>query len=150
MKVVKKEDFKKKFWAPFRVPTGTDQEIIKNPWVQPWFREKGKKDFWFDLRFKGNIEKIPVDITEKDDNYLISADIPNVTKKDITVEAAEKNLIMIADSKNIAKSGRAIKFKNNIKPEKAKAKYENNKLKIEIPKKGKVIEAAGKKIETKK
>lgn len=57
---------------------------------------------------------------------------------------------MIADSKDISKMGRAIKFKDNINPEKAKAKYENNKLEIEIPKKGKVVEAAGKKIKTKK
>ncbi len=151
VKVVKKEDFKKNFWAPFRVPTGTDQEILKDPWTSPWIREKGKKKFWADLRFKGNVERMPLDIKDKKNNYVISAKLPDLSKEDITIEAAEKNLILIGNQrKKETKLGRAIKFKEKIEPEKAKASYKDNELEIKIPKRGKIIEKAGKEIKMEK
>lgn len=152
VKVVNKEKFKKNFWAPFRVPTDTDQEIIKNPWVFPWLREKGKKEFWTNLRFKGNVKEIPVDVKDKDNKFIVSAKMPEVSKKDINIEATDDNIIIITKNKSedISNLGRAIKFHNKINPDKTKASFKENNLKIEIPKKEKVIKKAGKKIKMNK
>lgn len=148
VKVVDKQKFKKNIWAPFRVPTSTDQEIVKDPWAFPWLREKGRKQFWTNLRFKGDVKEIPVEVENKENKFLVSADLPKVSKDSINVEASDDNLIMMANSKSkdISKLGRAIKFSEKIDPSRAKAAYKDNNLKIEIPKRGKVIEKAGKKI----
>ncbi len=150
VKKVKKEDFKKNYWAPFRVPSGTDQEILKGPWVSPWIREKGKKKFWIDLRFKNNVKRIPVDVKDEDDRYKIIAKMHSVSSENINIEASEKNLIIIGEGEEKSTmSGRAIKFKDKINQDKIEASYRDPTLEIDIPKKGKVVEAGGKKLKVK-
>ena len=84
-------------------------------------------------------------ITETEEKYIIQAEIPGTKKEDIKIYT-NSNIISIKAKPYIKlpwtpEEYRAkIKLENQTEPEKAKAKYEDGILTIEIPKKNEVKE----------
>ncbi len=90
-----------------------------------------------------------VEIKEKNDQYKIKVELPNVNKEDIDVELTKNGLAIKAESKceqcreeeNIMTSefrygnfSRIIPLENEIDPNGAKSEYKNGVLYIELPK----------------
>lgn len=103
-----------------------------------------------------------IDLKENEKEYLVTADLPGVDKKDINVEYNNNHLIISAkrednkeekDGKYIRKERNYGEMKrtfyiDNIEDDKINAKFENGVLKLVIPKEKKEIKS-GKKIEIK-
>lgn len=95
-----------------------------------------------------NVIKIPVDIIESEDSYTVIADLPGVEKSSIHITGSEDSIsikairqdsgvlsgkyILMERTKGIM--SRTIKFKKFINLSKARAKYENGILIVNLPK----------------
>ncbi len=90
-----------------------------------------------------------VDISEDDDQYLISAEVPGMDKDNITVEIKEKTLTIKGEKKTEEKKEgrkyhrvethygsfeRSFYLPDNIDEESVKASFKNGVLKLSIPK----------------
>ncbi len=128
-------------------------------WYDP-FEEMRRFKKEFERTFE-NLLKMPrmpefraplADINESEDKLYINVEIPGVNKKDIQLKVGERFIEIKANKKvekKIAKKGfyheersfkgfyRRLPLPCEVIPEKAKAKYEDGILKIEIPKKEK-------------
>jgi HSP20 family protein len=100
----------------------------------------------------GRTPQIRVDVSEKDDAYLIKADIPGVKKEDINVRV-EGNTVQIEaevkqEKENRDKAGKVLRSERyygsvsrtfslaqDVDDEKAKASYTDGVLNLELPKK---------------
>lgn len=93
---------------------------------------------------------LPVDIEEKEEDIIVKADMPGMSKEDIKVKASEGNLEIRAESskeiveeneKYLRKERGKRSYKRNVSlPERVKtegveASYENGVLKVTLPKK---------------
>jgi len=90
-----------------------------------------------------------VDMKETEDSVIIEVELPGLNKEDIQLKATDDSLEIKGESKKIveeAKEGfirkersyrgfyRRISLPIKVKPEEAKAKYENGILRVELPK----------------
>lgn len=90
--------------------------------------------------------KIPVDIIENEDGFIVVADLPGIDKKDIQITGSESSITIKAVRKPIENGkyliverfsgiiGRTIRFKEYIDIAQSKGVLENGVLKIYIPK----------------
>ncbi|MEZ0323246.1 MAG: Hsp20/alpha crystallin family protein [Hydrogenothermaceae bacterium] len=90
--------------------------------------------------------KIPVDIIENENSFIVIADLPGVNKEDIQITGSESSITIKALRKSLENgkyliverfSGvivRTIKFKEYIDIARSKGVLENGVLKIYIPK----------------
>lgn len=90
--------------------------------------------------------KIPVDVIEFEDSYLVIADIPGVEKENILITGSEDSITIKAIRRDIQNGKymmverfngsmtRSLKFKHFINLNSAKAYLENGVLKIYLPK----------------
>lgn len=93
-----------------------------------------------------NVTKIPIDIVEDEEGYLVIADMPGLDKESIEISGNEDNITIraVRNEKHVGKyllmersKGimiRNIKFKKMVNLNNAKAIYQNGILKIYIPK----------------
>lgn len=90
-----------------------------------------------------------VDVYEKDNNLVIEAEIPGARKEDIEVKVKDNSVIIKGEVKReeekkeenyyrserfYGKFERVIPLPTDVKPEEAKASFENGILKLSIPK----------------
>jgi HSP20 family protein len=61
-------------------------ELFGGPRLQRWFDEA------FTERGLAGIPALPLDVTEADGHYVLTADVPGVDKKDLTVECKDGTL----------------------------------------------------------
>ncbi|AEH53830.1 MAG: Hsp20/alpha crystallin family protein [Heyndrickxia faecalis] len=112
--------------------------------------------------FNGNANSFRTDITEKEDAYLVEAELPGFSKEDITIDVNNNYLTIRAkrdqmeeskDEKNKVirqerRYGEFVRqfYVDNIKEDEISATLDNGVLKINIPKKTKEG-SSGKRIE---
>ena len=91
----------------------------------------------------GLARRVPVDVYEDKDSLFIRADLPGVTREDISVEMADGTLVISASRKNPATEGspdeafslsRSITIPDAVQTEKVTATYENGVLTVTLPK----------------
>lgn len=97
------------------------------------FGIKGLKDI---DRFFGDFfgNKIRVNISDNDKDYLVDAELPGVKKERISVEYKNDTLNIIVSDDNEANTIRSI-YLANINDKKATAHYQEGLLTITLPKK---------------
>ena len=131
-------------WSPFREMLTLQNSI--------------NKLFDENLRFMGNQEhggfiqgwSFPVDIKETDDDIIITAEIPGMSREDLKINFMENQLTIRGERKKETKEegSRFIRMERNygsfcrtftvdvpVKPEEIKAKYRDGVLEICLPKK---------------
>jgi HSP20 family molecular chaperone IbpA len=105
-------------------------------------------DGWNDLTTK-QTNVIPVDISENENEFILSADFPGFDKKDVNLKVEENQLRLTADQDDQKKSSdgkyrirerlsgklsRNFTLPDNVISEKINAIFKNGTLKISIPK----------------
>jgi HSP20 family protein len=95
------------------------------------------------------IRNIPIDLAETDKEIIVRADLPGFNKEEIRIKATEDTLEIVAEKKKekvekgktfyrqermMGSASRLIRLPERVKPEEAKAKFENGVLEIILPK----------------
>lgn len=90
-----------------------------------------------------------VDISETDDNIMVSVDIPGMDEKDLSVsirenvltlkgekkrEVQKENTVCLISERNYGSFERSLTLPTNIQPDKVAAKYANGVLTVTLPK----------------
>jgi HSP20 family protein len=126
--------------APERTPVFFDDFF--RPWNE-WFENSGK--------FFGRIMSVPpVNIAEKDNEYLVSLAVPGMKKDDFKIDV-DGNLLTISSEKEESKEEKEHKFTrkeysyssfsrsftlpDEVNKEKIEARYEDGVLKLTLPRK---------------
>ena len=132
------------------IPFKTNNSNNKGGYVGDLFDDFFNSDFLAPVEMGINKEmnQFKTDIKETDKEYLISADLPGVEKKDISVNYKNKYLVISAKrneeydekkdnyvrkEKSYGEFSRSFYF-DNIEADKINAKFENGVLKVELPK----------------
>ena len=68
----------------------------------------------------------------KGENYVIEVDLPGVEKKDINLSMHEGIIHILAEREDLAFHGH-LHFPIKVNPKKAKAKFSNGLLRVEVP-----------------
>lgn len=68
----------------------------------------------------------------KGENYIVEVDLPGVNKKDIDLSMHEDIIHVLAERDDLAFHGH-LHFPIKVDPKKAKAKFSNGLLKVEVP-----------------
>lgn len=132
-------------WNPFK-PAHTStgmlpgvDELFRNMWSRPLMRES-------DL-----VPDIRIEVNEDDKAYRVSAEIPGVDKKDISITVDGNEVAISAEVKresdadekaqvyserSFGRSYRSFTLPMDVDDTKADAKYENGVLTLSLPKKG--------------
>lgn len=122
---------------------------------EDWFGQMLKSfhdvvdDNWFSP-FQGSAQSFRTDITEKDDKYVVHAELPGVAKEDIDISVNDHYLTIRAkrnevleqtdDSKQVIRkerrTGEFVRsfYVDNIQEDSIKAKLQDGVLQLEIPK----------------
>ncbi|MDB9722634.1 MAG: Hsp20/alpha crystallin family protein [Fidelibacterota bacterium] len=105
-------------------------------------------DGWNDLTTK-QTHSIPVDISEDEKEYILSADFPGFDKKDVKLKVEDDQLRLTADKeeqkqsndgsyrlreRNSGKMSRSFTLPDNVINQEISAKFKNGTLIINIPK----------------
>lgn len=105
-------------------------------------------DGWNDLTTK-QTNSIPVDISENEKEFILSADFPGFDKKDVSLKVEDDQLRLTADQENQKKSNdgtyrirervsgklsRNFTLPDNVISDQINAKFKNGTLMISIPK----------------
>ena len=132
-------------WDPLR-----DLDLLEGwgRWREP-FRVTRLLDDLFTERSQGGALVPALDVTESDDQYVITLEVPGVAKEDVTVEMHE-NLMTIRGEKNSEREekqeksrwverrygsfSRSFTLPSNADPERVKAAFKDGVLTIEIAK----------------
>jgi len=132
-------------WDPFR-----DLDLFEGwgRWREP-FRATRLLDDMFSERSQGGALVPALDVTESDDQYVITLEVPGVAKEDVTVEIHE-NLMTIRGEKNSEREekqeksrwverrygsfSRSFTLPSNTDPERIKAAFKDGVLTIEVAK----------------
>ncbi|WP_297419545.1 Hsp20/alpha crystallin family protein [Thermococcus sp.] len=141
-----------RYWDPFDIMREIQEEI------DAIFRDvmRGPR-LWGDREPAGGYETTSeswrepfVDIFDRGDRFVITAELPGVRKEDIKLRVTEDAVYLEAQikrEKELEEEGairieryysgyrRAIRLPEEVIPEKAKARYNNGVLEIEVPKK---------------
>ena len=132
------------------IPFKTNNSNEKGSYEGSLFDDFFNSDFLAPVEMGMNKEmnQFKTDIKETDKEYLISADLPGVEKKDISVNYKNKYLVISAKrneeydekkdnyvrkEKSYGEFSRSFYF-DNIEADKINAKFENGVLKVELPK----------------
>lgn len=105
-------------------------------------------DFFAPMSFTNDIDKLSSDIKETDNEYLVCASLPGVNKEDIDLDYIDNNLILKVRKQENYENSKDNFFKKanyynefsrsyyleNVDRSKIRAKFENDKLKIILPK----------------
>lgn len=146
------------------VPFKTNNSGVKSGYTGDLFDDFFNSDFITPIRMDNEMSKFKVDVKETDKAYIISADLPGVDKKDISVNYKNKYIIISAKreeeheekddkkensylrkEKTYGEFSRSFYF-DNIQYDNINAKFENGVLKVELPKEVKEVDK-GTKIE---
>jgi HSP20 family protein len=68
----------------------------------------------------------------KGENYIVEVDLPGVNKKDIDLNMHEDIIHVLAEREDLAFHGH-LHFPIKVDPKKAKAKFSNGLLQVEVP-----------------
>ena len=68
----------------------------------------------------------------KGENYVVEVDLPGVKKKDIDLSMHEDIIHVLAEREDLAFHGH-LHFPIKVDPKKAKAKFSNGLLRVEVP-----------------
>jgi len=68
----------------------------------------------------------------KGENYIVEVDLPGVNKKDIDLSMHEDIIHVLAEREDLAFHGH-LHFPMKVDPKKAKAKFSNGLLRVEVP-----------------
>jgi HSP20 family protein len=130
-------------WSPWREMT-TLQNRINRMFDDPFFRI-GRMD---DDAGMG-MWNPTVDLYEKDDNFVIKAELPGVNKKDITIDLKDRVLTLSGErsydnevkeenyyrrERSYGKFHRAFTLPADVEADKIKAEFKDGVLKVEVPK----------------
>jgi HSP20 family protein len=140
-----------RYWDPFDLMREIQEEIdaifrdaLRGPRLWSW-REVERPEFT-----SGTWREPFVDIFDRGDRFVITAELPGVRKEDIKLRVTEDRVYIEAQikrEKEFEEEGairveryysgyrRVIELPEEVIPEKAKARYKNGVLEIEIPKK---------------
>ena len=109
---------------------------------------RDSNDGWNDLTTK-QTNSIPVDISENEKEFILSADFPGFDKKNVSLKVEDDQLRLTADQENQKKSNdgtyrirervsgklsRNFTLPDNVISDQIKAKLKNGTLTISIPK----------------
>lgn len=108
------------------------------------------KNFWErGPKLAGTARGFPVDVKEEDDNLLVEADLPGISKENIAVKVKDNQLMISAQEEKEEKEEsenyyrrersrrglqRTISLPDEVKGEEAKAEMEDGVLKVRMPK----------------
>ena len=145
------------------IPFKTNNSDAKGGYTGNLFDDFFNSDFLAPIGMSKEAEKFKTDIKETESEYIISADLPGVEKKDISVNYKNKYIVITAKreeeheekdekankdeankdkkkqhsylrkEKTYGEFSRSFYF-DNIQPDKINAKFENGVLKVELPK----------------
>ncbi|ASJ07543.1 Hsp20/alpha crystallin family protein [Thermococcus pacificus] len=141
-----------RYWDPFDLMREIQEEIdaifrdvMRGPRLWGW-RESEER-----TEFASETWREPfVDIFDRGDKFVITVELPGVRKEDIKLRVTEDTVYIEAQmkrEKELEREGairieryysgyrRVIRLPEEVIPEKAKARYNNGVLEIEIPKK---------------
>ncbi|WP_297497011.1 Hsp20/alpha crystallin family protein [Thermococcus sp.] len=140
-----------RYWDPFDLMREIQDEIdaifrdfMRGPRVWSW-REPEER-----FEFHETWREPFADIFDKGDRFVITVELPGVRKEDIKLHVTEDTIYIEAQvrrEKELEQEGairieryysgyrRVIRLPEEVIPEKAKARYNNGVLEIEIPKK---------------
>ena len=74
------------------------------------------------------------DATETENQFLLSLDIPGVSKEDIKIDFDKNTLTIAGERKRVGTFKRSFSLPNTVEAEKIEARYENGVLEIILPK----------------
>lgn len=132
-------------WNPFREVSKLQREVDRmfDDFFSP-FRRSLSEDSLNEMMFTP-----ACDIEETDSHYLMSFDLPGISKDDLRVEIKNDHLYVLGERKEERSSGdknkmtsekiyglfeRSFRLPSGIDPEKMEAIYENGVLNLRIPK----------------
>ncbi|MGN0143655.1 MAG: Hsp20/alpha crystallin family protein [Clostridium sp.] len=130
------------------IPFKTNNSDVKGDYTGNLFDDFFNSDFLAPVGMNKEASQFKTDIKETDNSYLISADLPGVDKKNISVDYKNKYLVIsakreeehddkkdsyIRKEKTYGEFSRSFYF-DNIQLDKINAKFENGVLKVELPK----------------
>ncbi|MGN0143653.1 MAG: Hsp20/alpha crystallin family protein [Clostridium sp.] len=140
------------------IPFKTNNSSAKDGYRGNLFDDFFSNDFLAPIGMDSEMSKFKVDVKETDKKYIVSADLPGVDKKDISVNYKNKYIVITAKreeeheekdekdekgekkehsylrkEKTYGEFSRSFYF-DNIQPDKINAKFENGVLKVELPK----------------
>ncbi|WP_297508648.1 Hsp20/alpha crystallin family protein [Thermococcus sp.] len=140
-----------RYWDPFDLMREIQEEIdaifrdfMRGPRIWSW-REPEER-----FEFRETWREPFADIFDKGDRFVITVELPGVRKEDIKLRVTEDTVYIEAQvrrEKELEREGairieryysgyrRVIRLPEEVIPEKAKARYNNGVLEIEIPKK---------------
>jgi len=131
---------------------------LLNDFSEPW------NDWFFNEKFSKALTLPSVNISEDDNSFNLKLAAPGLHKSDFKIDVAGDILTISAEKEdnkeekdekftrkeyNFTSFSRSFTLPDNIEKEKISAGYENGILKLVIPKDGKVVKEAQKKIEVK-
>lgn len=124
--------------------------------IRSWQREMNKffkkfnRDFDLSDDFQGWEEQFPkLEVKDTDKNYLIKAEVPGLTEKDISVSLKDNTLVIEGERKTETKKEdkghyfsefnygsfyRSVPLSDEVDQENIKATYKNGILSVELPK----------------
>ncbi len=109
--------------------------------THPFFTTGLHSDLWrqMDRVFEETVEFTPAyEVSERDDHYAISLDIPGVKKDEIKIEVLDKTLTISGERKKLEKSygtfKRSFVLPSTVSTEKIEAHYEDGVLNLYVPK----------------
>lgn len=124
---------------------GEPQEMM-NLTARKFFEEPSE----FKFRFPPSPRSFPVDIAERDRELVAKADLPGFSKEDIRLKVTSNSIEISAEKKrqsiertkaffrqerSYGSASRFLSLPAEVKPEQAKARFENGVLDIILPKK---------------
>ncbi|NPA47910.1 MAG: Hsp20/alpha crystallin family protein [Thermococci archaeon] len=133
-----------RYWDPFDIMREIQEEI------DAVFRDFMRGPRWRQGEIGAEWREPFVDIFDKGDEFVITAEMPGVRKEDIKVRVTEDTVYIEAKVKReheLEREGavrieryysgyrRVVKLPEEVVPEKAKASYKNGVLEIRVPKK---------------
>lgn len=93
------------------------------------------------------LDKPLIDVIDTGNAFIIKADLPNIEKKDISIEITEDSIEITANfadadentkfvkrERNYGEKNRSVNLPELIEPKKAKAKFKDSVLTVELPK----------------
>ena len=130
-------------WSPWREMT-TLQNRFNRMFDDPFFRV-GR----LDVDASMGMWNPTVDLYEKDDNFVIKAELPGVDKKDITIDLKDRILTLSGErsydnevkeenyyrrERSYGKFQRAFTLPADVDSDKIKAEFKDGVLQVEVPK----------------
>jgi HSP20 family molecular chaperone IbpA len=95
----------------------------------------------FTYNFFDEVEKmlnqqmvVNANITEEEDNYIVTMDVPGVSKQDINIDIRQNTLNISGTRKNFGEFNRTFALPQSVDVQKVEATLENGVLELTLPK----------------